>query len=152
MRFYPIRSFQKKTTPYGPRYSLLPLGRQLKENDPTYEYQFVDVGSLSCGAVFGLGENLQHKTIVARTSVQCLLVPRYWLFIKAQNKGNIWERIRLYLDSTIPSRTLAFKEYLDELKWKKYRKDLVEAVMSNSRIPNPTTYFDIPLICRVYDV
>lgn len=131
---------------------MLPINNEkLPTDDSNIEYQFIDVGSLSCGAVFGLGENLQHKTIVAKSLVQCLLVPRYWLFIKAQNKGNIWERIRLYLDSTIPSRNSAFKEYLNELKWKKYRKDLVDSVLQKSKIPNPTTYFDVPLICRVYD-
>lgn len=55
-------------------------------------YRFIDVGSFSCGSVFGLGENMQHRTIVARNHVQCLLIPRHWIFQKQQNPANIWIR------------------------------------------------------------
>lgn len=52
----------------------------------------MEVGRFSCGSVFGLGEQMEERAIVARTTVQCMLIPRYWLFQKQQNLGNIWQR------------------------------------------------------------
>lgn len=52
----------------------------------------MDVGNLSCGSVFGLGECMTDRAIVARNQVQCLLIPRYWLYEKDQNMGNIWQK------------------------------------------------------------
>lgn len=61
-------------------------------------HRFIDVGSYSCGSVFGLGENMQHRTIISRTNVQCLLIPRHWLFKKQQNPANIWIRYILFIN------------------------------------------------------
>lgn len=58
-------------------------------DDASIKYQFVDVGSFSVGAVFGISENIENRVIIARTVVQCLLIPRTWLFQKAQNIGNV---------------------------------------------------------------
>ncbi|XP_063704422.1 uncharacterized protein LOC134833870 [Culicoides brevitarsis] len=132
------------------KYELLPAKSKINEvDDPSTDFHFVDVGTMSAGAAFGLGENLEHRSIVAKTTVQCLLIPRYWLFQKAQNKGNLWERIKLYMDATIPSRETTFQDFLDTQKWKSYRKELVENVFANKKITNPTIYYDIPLVCRI---
>lgn len=54
---------------------------------------FVEIGEFSCGSIFSLGEHMDDRAIVAKhTQVQCLLIPRYWLFAKKQNAGNIWQR------------------------------------------------------------
>lgn len=54
---------------------------------------FVEIGEFNCGSMFGLGEHMDDRAIVARhTEVQCLLIPHYWLFQKKQNAGNIWQR------------------------------------------------------------
>lgn len=54
---------------------------------------FVEIGEYGCGSMFGLGEHMDDRTIVAKqTEVQCLLIPQYWLFEKKQNAGNIWHR------------------------------------------------------------
>lgn len=50
------------------------------------------VGTFSPGSVFGLGEEMIDRAIVARNSVQCLEIPRYLLYQKTQNLGNIWQR------------------------------------------------------------
>lgn len=132
------------------KFDLMPLSQSMKENqNEDIDFRFVDVGTMSAGAAFGLGESLEHRSIVAKTTVQCLLIPRYWLFQKAQNKGNLWERIKLYMDATIPSREATFKDFLDTQKWKKYRKDLVNNVFALKKSTNPTNYFDIPLVCRI---
>lgn len=54
---------------------------------------FVEIGEFSCGSMFGLGEHMDDRAIVAKhTQVQCLLIPHYWLFGKKQSTGNIWQR------------------------------------------------------------
>lgn len=54
---------------------------------------FVEIGEFGCGSMFGLGEHMDDRAIVAQhTEVQCLLIPQYWLFEKKQNAGNIWQR------------------------------------------------------------
>lgn len=80
-----------------PKYELMEIesdeNKDAIEND-AFEivHRFIDVGSLSCGSVFALGENMQHRTIVARNNVQCLLIPRHWILQKQQNPANIWIR------------------------------------------------------------
>lgn len=54
--------------------------------------RFVEVGCYESGAVFGLGEQMEDRIILAKDEVKCLLVPRYWLFQSEQNLGNIWQR------------------------------------------------------------
>lgn len=55
---------------------------------------FVEIGTFSCGATFGLGEQMEDRVIMAKhNGVQCLMIPRYWLFQKQQNVGNIWHRL-----------------------------------------------------------
>lgn len=60
---------------------------------PNSKSHFVEIGEFSCGSMFGLGEHMEDRVIVAKqTEVQCLLIPQYWLFQKKQNAGNIWQR------------------------------------------------------------
>lgn len=54
--------------------------------------EHVPLGIFSAGSVFGLGEEMVDRAIVARNAVQCLEIPRYFLFQKTQNLGNIWQR------------------------------------------------------------
>lgn len=57
---------------------------------------FVEIGTFSCGATFGLGEQMEDRVIIAQhNGVQCLTIPRYWLFQKQQNSGNIWHRFEI---------------------------------------------------------
>lgn len=54
---------------------------------------FIEIGELRCGSIFGLGEQMDDRVIVAKhKEVQCLLIPQYWLLQKKQNTGNIWHR------------------------------------------------------------
>lgn len=50
------------------------------------------VGEFNPGSVFGLGEEMIDRAIVAKNVVHCLEIPRYLLFQKTQNLGNIWQR------------------------------------------------------------
>lgn len=101
--------------------------------------------------MFGLGERLEHRGIMARTTVQCLLIPRFWLLEKQQNPGNIWQRRRFYLDTTIPSRETLFKDFLSTRKWQKFKNNLIEENLDPNSIANPTHIQDVPIISRIIE-
>ncbi|XP_053681627.1 cyclic nucleotide-binding domain-containing protein 2-like [Sabethes cyaneus] len=113
------------------------------------EHHFLDVGTYSCGSVFGLGERMADRSIVARNHVQCMMIPRYWLFMKHQNTGNVWQRIKMYLDMAIPSREQLFQQFLDDLNWLVYRKKVVSEVIRLRGRQNHTRLADVPMVCRV---
>jgi len=120
------------------------------EDQSKIQNQFVDVGTFSCGGVFAIGEEMENRIIIARNTVQCLLIPRHWLFQKAQNIGNVFQRIKLFLNSSVPSQQRLFEEYLANRKWKKYKKKTIEEVRRLYCLPEPTTqYYNIPIICRI---
>ncbi|XP_055550192.1 cyclic nucleotide-binding domain-containing protein 2-like [Wyeomyia smithii] len=126
-----------------------------KEDEPTplpeetLEHHFMDVGSYSCGSVFGLGEQMEDRSIVARNHVQCMMIPRYWLFMKHQNTGNVWQRVKMHLDMAIPSREQLFQQFLVDLNWLVYRKKVVNGFIRLRGRQNHTQLIDVPLMCRV---
>ncbi|XP_065090453.1 uncharacterized protein LOC135711513 [Ochlerotatus camptorhynchus] len=122
---------------------------QLPTAEEQLEHHFLDVGSFSCGSVFGLGERMQDRSIVARSQVQCMLIPRYWLFMKHQNTGNVWQRVKMYLELAIPSREQLFKQFLDDLNWMAYRRKVVGEIIQRRGRQNHTRLADVPIVCRV---
>lgn len=114
------------------------------------KHQFLDVGTYSCGSVFGISEEMENRIIIARNSAQCLLVPRTWLFQKSQNIGNVWQRIKIYLNSSIPSQKQLFADFLSNIKWKQYKASLIKHVASISKQNiNETQVYNIPRVCRI---
>lgn len=87
---------------------------------------------------------------MARTTVQCLMLPRYWLMERDQNPGNIWQRRRFYLDSTIPSREQLFKDFLTTRTWQKFKNSIISSNLTRY-LGNPTKVQDIPIICRIVE-
>lgn len=61
-------------------------------DDEKSSVRLVEIGQYNVGCVFGLGEQMEDRVILAKTSVECLLIPRYWLFQGEQNLGNIWQK------------------------------------------------------------
>lgn len=148
-------------------------------DDATHRSHFVEIGEFSCGSIFGLGEHMDDRAIVAKhTQVQCLLIPHYWLFEKKQNTGNIWQRYKIpnsifgfsfgliiyirmnalqfdirrtkiYLNFTLPSRQEVFDNYLIARKWKSYKKQLIYSSQSRRPLINSTKVQDVPIICRL---
>lgn len=108
---------------------------------------FITVGQYSPGSIYGLGEELEDRLIIAKSKVQVLLLPRYWLFQKEQNLGNIWSRTLMFLDANIPSREGLFKEFLINRRWKCYREKVIER--TPKRIVHKTTKRNIPIVCRI---
>lgn len=120
------------------------------DQDEDVMHKFVQVGTFSCGGVFGVGEDIENRVIIAKSIVQCLMVPRHWLFQKAQNIGNVWQRIKLFNNSLIPSQQKLFVQYLDNQKWKKFKKKTIDQVKSELRIgASETQDYNIPVICRI---
>uniref|UniRef100_A0A1I8PZX3 Uncharacterized protein n=1 Tax=Stomoxys calcitrans TaxID=35570 RepID=A0A1I8PZX3_STOCA len=113
------------------------------------ENYFFDVGSISFGGMFGLGEKCNHRIMMARTRVQCLLLPRYWLFEKRQNPGNIWQRRRFYLESTIPSRKKLFQYFLSTRQWHSFKLEIIRNHLDQYFVSNSTQDQDVPIICRI---
>ncbi|XP_064554403.1 uncharacterized protein LOC135439600 isoform X3 [Drosophila montana] len=113
-----------------------------------YESHFIDVGSLTFGGIFGLGEKMHHRVIMARNTVQCLLLPRFFLLDKKQNPGNIWQRRLFYLDCIIPSREALFDDFLKTLKWKKFKFDFIHRNLISNTI-DIARDDDIPILCRI---
>jgi hypothetical protein len=123
------------------------------DKDEAVKHQFIEVGTFSCGGVFGVGEEIANRVIIAKTTVQCLMIPRHWLFQKAQNIGNVWQRIKLFNNSSIPSQHKLFKNYLDHLKWKKYKTKIMNQVKNELGIDaSETQYYNIPVICRIQNL
>uniref|UniRef100_A0A182WFC0 Cyclic nucleotide-binding domain-containing protein n=1 Tax=Anopheles minimus TaxID=112268 RepID=A0A182WFC0_9DIPT len=112
------------------------------------EHRFIDVGTFSCGSVFGLGEAMPHRMVVARNRVQCLVIPRDWLFEKQQNVGNTWQRIRMKLDMTI-QRDRLFEMFMRDQQWQHYRKTLVRELALRNPRQNLTQLSDVPIMCRI---
>lgn len=122
------------------------------DTDADVDHQFIDVGSLTVGGVFGIGEEMENRVIIARNVVQCLMIPRHWLFQKAQNIGNVWQRIKLFLNSSLPSQRQLFEDYLSNLKWKRYKKKTIDEIKREHGITAAVTqYYNIPVICRIED-
>lgn len=111
------------------------------------------MGRFNNGSVFGLGEEMEHRTIVAKEPCQCLLIPRFWLMDKPQNRGNMWHRLRMWLDLSVPSRQKTFEDFLATNRWREYRREVVEDVLRQDPQPrtNTTTVLDVPLICRIME-
>ncbi|KAH8257287.1 hypothetical protein KR038_006738 [Drosophila bunnanda] len=115
------------------------------------ETHFIDVGSLSYGSIFGLGEKMEHRVIMARTVVQCLLLPRYWLLNEDQNPGNIWHRRRFYFECNVPSRQDLFTNFLKTRKWNTFRHDYIQSLLDEKTKAHVSKEEDIPIMCRIVE-
>ncbi|XP_062123937.1 uncharacterized protein LOC133837265 [Drosophila sulfurigaster albostrigata] len=113
----------------------------------TIESHFIDVGSLTFGGIFGLGEKSQHRVIMARDVVQCLMIPRFFLMDQELNPGNVWQRRLFYLNCIIPTREMLFNDFLQNLKWKKFKtKYINENIKTQNEV---AAIHDIPILCRI---
>uniref|UniRef100_W8BHV8 Cyclic nucleotide-binding domain-containing protein 2 n=1 Tax=Ceratitis capitata TaxID=7213 RepID=W8BHV8_CERCA len=108
------------------------------------ENHFIDVGRINKGGVIGLGEDMEHRIIVAETKVQCLLLPRYWLFEHNQNPANMWHRQRIQLEINIPSREKLFKFYMDLRKWDTFKNEITSSFKNSG-----TKLQDIPIMAHI---
>ncbi|XP_023035016.1 uncharacterized protein LOC6648943 isoform X2 [Drosophila willistoni] len=115
------------------------------------ETHFIDVGSLTYGGIFGLGEKMEHRVIMSRTVVQCLLLPRFWLMEQQQNPGHIWPLRRFYFECNVPTRGELFANYLKTRRWNDFRHKYVQSCLSPSQAMGNTKEEDIPIISRIVE-
>ncbi|XP_011301105.1 uncharacterized protein [Fopius arisanus] len=109
---------------------------------------FMQVCEFQRGACFGLGEEMRNRRIVSMTPVRCLLVPRYWLF--EHNRGNIWERVKLFMNMKYPSKDQLFNKFVTDRRWIKYKKNMMTHIIKRGRnIYNRTTIHDVPYSIRI---
>ncbi|KAH8398448.1 hypothetical protein KR215_004864, partial [Drosophila sulfurigaster] len=113
----------------------------------TIESHFIDVGSLTFGGIFGLGEKSQHRVIMARDVVQCLMIPRFFLMDQELNPGNVWQRRLFYLNCIIPTREMLFNDFLQNLKWKKFKTKYINEIVKTQN--EVAAIHDIPILCRI---
>jgi len=93
------------------------------------------------------GENLEDRSIITTTEVECLLCP-YHLILQ-NSKANIWEKIKCFLEIYLPTKEQLFKEFLKKRRWLEYREGLVKDIMKKSNIQINTTIHDIPYSIRI---
>ncbi|KAK2588222.1 hypothetical protein KPH14_004257 [Odynerus spinipes] len=109
---------------------------------------FMQVCMFYRGACFGLGEKMRNRRIVSVTPVRCFLIPRYWLM--EHNRANIWQRVRLFMDSKFPSEQELFKEFIRSRKWVQYKRKLVNDIITRGRRSrNCATIHDVPYSIRI---
>jgi hypothetical protein len=93
------------------------------------------------------GENLEDRSIITITEVECLLCP-YHLLLQ-NSKANIWEKIKRFLDIYLPTKEQLFKKFLKQRRWLEYREGLVKDILKKSNIHSNTTIHDIPYSIRI---
>ncbi|XP_076631746.1 uncharacterized protein LOC143346931 isoform X1 [Colletes latitarsis] len=109
---------------------------------------FMQICTFNRGACFGLGENMHNRRITSKTHVQCFLVPRY--FLNEHNRANIWERVKLFMDSKYPTKKQLFKEFVNNRRWLKYKENLVHGISTRGRrIRSNVTIHDVPYAIRI---
>ncbi|XP_051172498.1 uncharacterized protein LOC127288852 [Leptopilina boulardi] len=114
--------------------------------------RFMQICIFYRGSCFALGEEMRNRRIVSLTDVRCLLIPRYWLL--KQNRANIWERVKLFLNSKYPNSDELLQTFVVHRKWTKYRQGLVEeAIGRNGRQAyNDTNKCDVPYSIRINEI
>ena len=109
---------------------------------------FMQICTFNRGACFGLGENMLNRRIVSTTPVRCFLIPRYWL--TEHNRANIWERVKLFIDSKYPTKEQLFKEFVRNRRWMKYKETLLDEINKRGRrIRSNVTTHDVPYSIRI---
>jgi hypothetical protein len=94
------------------------------------------------------GENLKDRSIIATTSgVECLLCPYHWLV--KNSEANVWQKIKHFLETYLPTKEQLFKEFLNQRRWLDYQEKLVKDILRKSNIQSNTTIHDVPYSIRI---
>ncbi|CAG9815817.1 unnamed protein product [Phaedon cochleariae] len=111
------------------------------------ETHFIKVCELAEGACFNVGENFHRRRVVAITPTNCLLIPRYWIL--KNNIDNIWNRVQQFLNKHIPTSEQIFENFIQEKKFKKYRKKLIKDLLAEKRVANNNSIHNVPYSIRL---
>ncbi|XP_034250291.1 uncharacterized protein LOC117650798 [Thrips palmi] len=125
------------------RYTCVPTGAA---TPPGAQTHFMQVAILSKGECFGVGEDMADRRVVANGPVSVLLVPRYVLLQRGH--GNLWARIRRFLNSRYPTQEALLQQFLNGRDWARYRRELVLHLLQARPAVADTTVHDVPLSTR----
>ncbi|KAK5643956.1 hypothetical protein RI129_007801 [Pyrocoelia pectoralis] len=114
---------------------------------PNAELHFMQVCILNTTACFCIGEQFENRRVLAMNDVECLLIPQYWIMQK--NVGNIWNRVKQYLNSHIPSTRQVQEEFLKERRWYQHKKETTGALLAKKQSVNHALMCDVPLFIRM---
>ncbi|CAB3976907.1 Hypothetical predicted protein [Paramuricea clavata] len=114
--------------------------------DQSLEKRYLVLMIIGHGGYFGVGENLDQTWIVSEEKVECLLVKRS--VFKKHDGGRELALLRQKLISSYPSRKEAFKSYIMERNWRKYKKALIDELVRVRCKHVNTKYRDIPHVIR----
>ncbi|XP_072394898.1 uncharacterized protein [Diabrotica undecimpunctata] len=122
---------------------------------PSYNLKthFIKLCEMLPGSCFNVGETFERRRIISLTHVNCLLIPRYWLF--KNNADNTWSMVLGFINRHIPNTRKAFKWFVREQKFKKYRKKLVDQILEEKRVCNDNSIHNVPYSIRLkegYDI
>ncbi|XP_028134110.2 uncharacterized protein LOC114329268 [Diabrotica virgifera virgifera] len=116
---------------------------------PSYNLKthFIKLCEMLPGSCFNVGETFERRRVISLTHVNCLLIPRYWLF--KNNADNTWNMVLGFLNRHIPNTKKAFKWFVREQKFKKYKKKLVEQLLQQKRVCNDNSIHNVPYSIRL---
>lgn len=94
----------------------------LGEHDEIFFLNFEKVNKKNCKhckfiffSFLYKGERMYNRRVVSISPTRCLLVPRYWLL--KHNRANIWERVKLFMDSKYPTSGQLFKKFVNNRRY-----------------------------------
>lgn len=143
------KSSASKTIQFNLAYSSLNVDKKRKQsespaNPPNLQKIFMQVCVLSELGCFGLNR-IKHRNVIAKNEVTVLRVPKYWILERTQ--GNVWGRLKHYMDSQIPSSKHVFNAFVRERQWISFKKDLVKDMLKHR--PPVNNYSNVPFSIRV---
>ncbi len=92
------------------------------------------------------GEDLHKTHIISSGKVQCIIVSR--VPFQRHHRGRCLKEMREKLERLLPSYDDCFKSYMDDMRWRSYKRGLVRDLVSKRNIPNTTRMDDVPLVIR----
>lgn len=102
------------------------------------------VRTLHPGDYFGVGEGEKGMSIISDHHSECLLVNKM-VFMK-HKRGKCLSMMKTETASQYPSRNMAFKSYVENMRWKEYKKSLVLEAVKNQKKFHKTTLADVPQV------
>ncbi|RZF46816.1 hypothetical protein LSTR_LSTR008048 [Laodelphax striatellus] len=115
---------------------------------------FMQLCVITKGECFGIGSELKNgRTVVAKTAVTCILIPRYVIY--NNDYANMWSRIEQFLSSRMPNTQELFQKFVEGRKWIQYRESEFNKTLKSqkeNRARLKTTLHDTPYHWRIKSI
>ncbi|XP_064637922.1 uncharacterized protein LOC135494101 [Lineus longissimus] len=111
------------------------------------ERHLMSLCKLRSGSYFGVGEDLMDTFVVSAEKTEVIMVPRV-LFVK-YGQPKMLERMRIDWETVLPDMRTTFNRYIEDKKWRAYRQEVVDEVISRRRSVRCTRIEDVPLSFRL---